>query len=238
MNENGKPSVTAEERANQAIVALIINHKYLPGEKLYEVDLAQELGMSRTPIRNALRKLAAEGFLEMRANKGCSVPFLTLDDMEKLFKFRAELEGIASYEAAHRITEEDIQEMQKLLEMEKSIYSQADVLSYNNVNEKIHNLIIDTSGNTHLIRAARSVFLRSKLYIFYYDRFCREKEPKPEYIQVPGKHNSLVEHGKILRAFIEKEPEMARIVAMRHIQATAEQLREAFFISGEKMFDF
>lgn len=238
MEENEKVLTTAEERANQAIVELIIEHKYLPGEKLFEADLAQELGMSRTPIRNALRKLAAEGFLEMQANRGCSVPFLTLEDMEKLFKFRADLEGFAAYEAAQRITESEIQEMQKLLEMEKNIYSQANALSYNNVNERIHNGIINASGNTYLIRTARSIFLRSKLYIFYYDRFCREKEPKAEYLRVPEKHNSLVEHEKILRAFIEKEPEVARIIATRHVYATAEQLREAFFIRGAKMFDF
>lgn len=238
MEESEKVLTTAEERANQAIVELIIDHKYLPGEKLFEADLAQELGMSRTPIRNALRKLAAEGFLEMQANRGCSVPFLTLEDMEKLFQFRADLEGFAAYEAARRITEAQIQEMQRLLEMEKNIYSQADALNYNNVNEKIHNGIIDASGNPYLIRAARSVFLRSKLYIFYYDRFCREKEPKQEYLQVPEKHNSLVEHEKILRAFMEKEPDMARIVATRHVRATAEQLREAFFTWGARMFDF
>lgn len=238
MGENEKVSVTAEERANRAIVELIIDHKYLPGEKLYEADLALELGMSRTPIRNALRKLAAEGFLEIQANRGCSVPVLTLEDMEKLFTFRSNLEGLAAFETAHRITEAQIHEMQKLLELEKSIYSRADALSYNNINEKIHNAIIDASGNIYLIRAARSAFLRSKLYIFYYDRFCREKEPKQEYLLLPEKHNSLVEHEKILRAFTEKEPEVARIIAARHVQATAEQLREAFFIWGAKMFDF
>lgn len=238
MGENEKVSITAEERANRAIVASIIEHKYLPGEKLFEADLAQELGMSRTPIRNALRKLAAEGFLEMQANRGCTVPILTLEDMEKLFKFRADLEGFAAYEAAQRITGSEISEMQKLLEMEKNIYSKADALSYNNVNEKIHNGIFDASGNPYLVRTARSVFLRSKLYIFYYDRFCREKEPKAEFLQIPGKHNSLVEHEKILRAFMEKEPEVARIVAARHVNATAEQLREAFFMRGAAMFDF
>lgn len=238
MEKDEKALPTAEERANQAIVELIIEHKYLPGEKLFEVDLAQELGMSRTPIRNALRKLAAEGFLEMQANRGCSVPFLTLDDMESLFKFRADIEGFAAQEAAQRITKEEILEMQKLLEMEKNIYSQADALSYNNVNEKIHSGIISASGNPYLMRTARSIFLRSKLYIFYYDRFCREKAPKAEYLQAPAKHNSLVEHEKILRAFVEKEPDVARIIAARHVYSTAEQLREAFFIWGAKMFDF
>ncbi len=237
MEENEKILGTAEERANQAIVELIIKHKYLPGDKLFEADLAQELGMSRTPIRNALRKLAAEGFLEMQANRGCSVPFLTLEDMEKLFTFRAELEGLAAYEAAQRITEGEILAMRKLLEEEKNIYSRADALSYNNVNEKIHNNIINASGNAYLIRTARSIFLRSKLYIFYYDRFCREKEPKAEYLQIPEKHNSRIEHEKLLRAFIEREPEVARIIATRHVRATAEQLREAFFLSGTRMFD-
>lgn len=230
--------MTAEERASHAIIQLIIDHKYLPGEKLLEAELATELGMSRTPIRSALRKLAAEGFLEMQANRGCSVPFLTLDDMETLFNFRAELEGFAAYEAARAIRPQQIDEVRKLLEMEKGIYSRADALTYNKLNEEIHKAVVDASGNSYLIRAVKPIFLRSELYIFYYDRFCREKKPKVEYLEVPETHNSMVEHAKLLRALEESEADIARLVAKRHVLHTMEQLRKAFFVWGAKMFDF
>lgn len=229
---------TAEERASQAIIQLIIDHKYLPGEKLLEAELATELGMSRTPIRSALRKLAAEGFLEMQANRGCSVPFLTLEDMETLFHFRADLEGFAAQAAAQAIRPEQIEEIGNLLDMEKNIYSQADALTYNKLNEAIHQAVVDASANSYLIRAARPIFLRSELYIFYYDRFCREKKPKVEYLEVPENHSSVVEHAKLLRALEESEAEIARLVARRHVLHTMEQLRKAFFIWGAKMFDF
>lgn len=237
LKETNNTQHTAEERATKAIVQLIIDHKYLPGEKLLEVDLAQELGMSRTPIRSALRKLAAEGFLDMQANRGCLVPFLTLDDMERLFNFRAELEGFASFEAAKNITEPQIEELKALIEMEKNLYPQADALNYNKINEKIHKCIITASQNDYLIRSFRSVFLRSELYIFYYDRFCREKKPKTEYLDAPQSHHSIKDHEKLLRAMIENEPEVAKIIAVRHVLATAEQLRKAFFIMGPKIFD-
>ena len=115
LNNNERTLSTAEDRASKAIIKQIIDHKYLPGEKLLEADLAQDLGMSRTPIRSALKKLAAEGFLEMHANRGCSVPFLTLNDMDCLFNFRAELEGFAAFQAANFITDVQIEEMKKLL---------------------------------------------------------------------------------------------------------------------------
>ncbi|KEJ91245.1 GntR family transcriptional regulator [Synergistes jonesii] len=228
---------TAEDRATKAIVQLIIDHKYLPGEKLLEVDLAQELGMSRTPIRSALKKLAAEGFLEMQANKGCMVPFLTLDDMERLFSFRANLEGFAAYEAAKNMTNNQIGQLEKLIEMEKGIYSQADALAYNKINAEIHNSIMIASQNDYLIRTSQSIFLRSELYIFYYDRFCREKKPKTEYLDAPQSHHSIIDHEKLLRAMVEKESEIARIIATRHVLATADQLKKAFFVMGSKIFD-
>ncbi|MEG1604222.1 MAG: GntR family transcriptional regulator [Cloacibacillus sp.] len=237
MKEAVGSSYTAEERATKAIVQLIIDHKYLPGEKLLEVDLAQELGMSRTPIRSALKKLAAEGFLDMQANKGCIVPFLTLDDMERLFSFRADLEGFAAYEAARNITDHQIEQLKKLIEMEKNIYCQADALSYNKINEYIHKSIISASQNDYLIRVSQSIFLRSELYIFYYDRFCREKTPKTEYLNAPQSHNSIKDHEKLLRAMIEKDSDVAKIIATRHVLATADQLKKAFFIMGAKIFD-
>jgi len=230
-NENGH-FCTAEERASQEIIKLIVDHKYLPGEKLLEVELACELGMSRTPVRNALRKLSAEGYLDMQANRGCSVPFLTLGDMEKLFSFRAELEGLAASKAALVIDKKKIELLEKLLDIEKSIYRQPDALQYNNINEQIHKVIVNASDDNYLIRSFRPVFLRAQLYVFYYDRYCREKKPKIEYIELPETHNSIVEHGKLTRALAEGEPEVAGIIAKRHVVETMEQLRRVFFLSG------
>lgn len=229
---------TVEERAGQEIIKLIIDHKYLPGEKLQEVDLAKELSMSRTPVRNALRKLAAEGFLDMQANRGCTVPFLALEDMRALFCFRAELEGIAASQAAGVIDKGTIEELQTLLDNEKNVYRQSDALNYNNINERIHKSVVEASGNNYLIRSFRPVFLRAQLYIYYYDRYCREKKPKAEYVELPETHRSIVEHSKLLWALAEGEPEMAGIVAKRHVLSTMEQLMNAFFISGAKIFDF
>lgn len=238
MGADADHSITAEERASQAIIQLIIDHKYLPGEKLLETDLAHELGMSRTPIRSALRKLAAEGVLDIHANRGCSVPFLTLDDMETLFRFRAELEGMAAATAASVISEREIDEIKTLLEQEKNIYGQSDALHYNRINEHIHKKIVNASRNSYLIRSINPIFLRAELYIFYYDRYCREKKPKIEYIELPETHSSIIEHNKLLRSLSEREPDMARIIAKRHVLETMEQLRKAFFLSGAKMFDF
>jgi len=229
---------TAEERANQAIVQLIIDHKYLPGQKLLEKDLAQELNMSRTPIRSALKKLAASGLLDIQSNKGCSVPFLTLEDMERLFSLRAWLESYAAYEAANHITEEQLESLKDLLNKEKNFYSRGDILAYNRINEQIHKSIVAASGDPYLINLSRFLFLRSQLYIFYYDRLCIEKKPKLEWANSPSSHPSITEHEKILRALAEREQDIARILAQRHVLTTMNDLRKAYLDLDGKLFDF
>ncbi len=229
--------MNAEERAIRAIIKLMINRKYGPGERLQEAELAGELGMSRTPVRNALRKLSAEGLLDMQPNRGCFIPFLSLEDMQSVFLFRSRLEGFAAELAAKGISEQEIQRLKELVSKENEIYLSSDTETYNKINEKIHLGILQGSGNSYLIRLARPVILRSQLYVFYYDRFCRERKPKAEYVTSPESHHSLIAHSRLVRALEERECEIAKLLAERHILSTLEDLKKAFLIWGAEMFD-
>jgi DNA-binding GntR family transcriptional regulator len=95
---------TAEERAHREILRLIVSQRYAPGDRIFENELAEELGLSRTPIRNALRKLLAEGILENEGGLGCFIPKLTPSDMENVFQTRILLESRAAAIAAKTAT--------------------------------------------------------------------------------------------------------------------------------------
>lgn len=237
MGEGQGVRMNAEERAIRAIINLMIQRKYAPGERLQEAELAGELGMSRTPVRNALRKLSAEGLLDMQPNRGCFIPFLSLEDMQSVFLLRSRLEAFAAEQAAENITEQELQTLKELVAQENETYLSSDAESYNKINEKIHLGILQGSGNSYLVRLARPVVLRSQLYVFYFDRFCREHKPKAEYVARPESHHSLVAHSRLIRSLEERESEIARILAERHILDTLEDLKKALLVWGAEMFD-
>lgn len=94
--------------------SLILSGQYPAGSRLGEVELAAVLGVSRTPVREALRLLAAEGLVELTPNKGARVVAWTDAELEEIFALRAQVEGLAARRAAERISEADLVELERL----------------------------------------------------------------------------------------------------------------------------
>jgi DNA-binding GntR family transcriptional regulator len=94
----------------------IITGKLKPGERLMEVQLAEKLGVSRTPVREAIRKLELEGLVVMVPRKGAYVADLDAKDLLNVLEVRSSLEGLAASLAAERITEEEIDKLKKIIE--------------------------------------------------------------------------------------------------------------------------
>ncbi|MGH3638320.1 MAG: GntR family transcriptional regulator, partial [Mycobacterium sp.] len=108
------------EAAYLAIRERILSGQLLPGSRLLEVDLAAELAVSRTPIREALPRLAAEGLIEMSPNRGATVRRWTDGEVHDIYRSRAELESLAGELATERIDTETLQRLEDLcLEMEQ-----------------------------------------------------------------------------------------------------------------------
>ena len=93
----------------------IINGTLRPGERMMEIQLAEELGVSRTPVREAIRKLELEGFVVMLPRKGAYVAGISLKDIADVFEVRASLEALASGLAAERITGEELEDLERIL---------------------------------------------------------------------------------------------------------------------------
>jgi DNA-binding GntR family transcriptional regulator len=110
MAENGGTTTVDHVRS------LILRGEYAPGARLGEVELAQLLGVSRTPVREALRRLSAEGLVDITPNKGARVVDLSPADLDHVFVLRAQVEGLAARLAATRIDEDGLAELQALAE--------------------------------------------------------------------------------------------------------------------------
>jgi DNA-binding GntR family transcriptional regulator len=139
------------EGVYQILRSSIVEGDLAPGEHLAEQQLAAELGVSRTPVREALRRLALEGFVVMVPRRGAYVAGLSLKDMNDLFELRMALEGLAAYLAAQRITPAEITGLrQSICGLETAIVA-GDREQVIAADTSFHSVIYSSSRNRRLI---------------------------------------------------------------------------------------
>lgn len=190
----------------EAIREAIINGSLQPRERLMEIQLAEELGVSRTPVREALRKLELEGFIVMIPRKGAYVSDLTMKDIADVFEIRAALEGLAAALAAERITEEELEEMERLLVEKGEAINQNDIDKLVEVDTKFHETMYKASRNERLTGIISN--LREQIQRF-----------RLTSLSVPGRKNdSLVEHRGIVEAIQARDIQLAKQLAQEHIE--------------------
>lgn len=184
----------------------ILNGVLQPRERLMEIQLAEELGVSRTPIREALRKLELEGFIVMIPRKGAYVADFSLRDLEDIFEVRKVLEGLAAELCTERATDEEIAEMKRLLRLKEESIANNDMKLLLEVDTKFHELLYQGSRNDHLKDIISN--LREQI-----DRF------RSASLQYPGRmKRSLEEHHAILNAIAARDGETANRLAKEHIE--------------------
>jgi DNA-binding GntR family transcriptional regulator len=151
---------TASSFAYDQLLNGITTGKYPPGSKLGEEELSASLGVSRTPIREALRRLAAEGIVQSLPNRGARVPNWTEADRQEILELRAILEGYAARLAATRIVESQLDRLSDLADLMESIagdHRHDDALRVTQLNNEFHRVILESSGHAQLISAAQGV---------------------------------------------------------------------------------
>ncbi|KQU57527.1 GntR family transcriptional regulator [Rossellomorea marisflavi] len=196
--------------AYKYIKGAIIDGRYTPGMRLGEEFLAKELNLSRTPIREAIRHLEAEG-LVIPLKRGVSVRNFTNEDIRQIYDLRTLLEGYAASQAAIHRTEEDLVKMESAnIQYEKVIqdYGESDlgrVKEIVDVNQQFHEVIISAANNAHLHFHLSKVVVVPIVYrsFYWYDDNQLRR--------------SLEIHKIILQAIQNKEPERARIAMHEHI---------------------
>ena len=145
--DNYKP---LRELVFAAMREAIVKGELKPGERLMEVQLAEEMGVSRTPVREAIRKLELEGLVVMVPRKGAYVAGLTLKDAANVFEIRGSLEGLAAALAAERITEEEINDLDRVLEDIAKAGEKGDVDTIIKKDMEFHQKLFSATRNERL----------------------------------------------------------------------------------------
>ncbi|PPE67364.1 GntR family transcriptional regulator [Caldimonas caldifontis] len=179
-----------------------------PGERLVEGRLSEELGVSRMPVREALRQLAAEGLVTIEPRRGASVTSFSADQVRELVEVRATLEGLNAKLAAKRHDPAQIAELERILEEGTRLAESEDVATTMLMNQRFHDALGNIAANSVLQDIMRSLRDRTALLFAPINR-------------VRGKQN-WEEHAAILRAVIKGDAELAALLATRHVYNAAQ----------------
>ncbi|MEE3420732.1 MAG: GntR family transcriptional regulator [Lachnospiraceae bacterium] len=195
-----------------------------PGERLMEIDLANKLGVSRTPIREAIRKLEHEGLVVMIPRRGAHVADITQQELEDVLEIRLSLEVLAIEKACSRMTEKDIRalkqaeaEFAELVER-----GEVDLERLGEADERFHGVIYEGTGNRRLIQILNN--LREQMYRF-----------RVEYLKQESVRKTLVdEHDSIIRALQARDKDQAVALTRNHINNQYEAIRVGLVSRGNK----
>lgn len=186
-----------------------------PGERLMEVQLAEELGISRTPIREAIRKLEQEGYVIMLPRRGTYVSSVSVHDVQEIFEIRSALESLSIGLAARRIENEELEQLQKLLTLIEGYIDTNDIDNIVKTDIEFHNLLYTVSRNERL-----GVIINNLK-----EQLARFRKLSMSY---PGRlKDTLEEHREMVEAVANGDVEAARDAAERHMERAEETLLKA-----------
>ena len=158
------PSVTASDRAYLLIWNAIASGEYKAGDSLREEELAVTAGVSRTPVREALRRLDAEGLVELLPNRGAKVAGWSPQDLDEIFDLRVLLESYGARIAAHTIADGELAELRDLCEAMEVEVNRSQRVRYEvitDLNNSFHRAILKATGNRRLVAVSAAVVQRA-----------------------------------------------------------------------------
>lgn len=143
--ENNAHSLT--DKVFSEIEQAILSGVYSVGYQLVESKISLELGVSRTPVREALKQLELEGLVTTIPNKGTFVVGVSTEDILDIYTIRVAVEGISSQLAAERVTDNEIKELENLVELQEFYAAKGDILQLLQLDSKFHEIIYEISGS-------------------------------------------------------------------------------------------
>ncbi|WP_406127899.1 GntR family transcriptional regulator [Streptomyces sp. NBC_00989] len=197
-----EPLGAVRERVLANLRQEIIAGRLGPGDRLVERELAERFGVSRVPVREAIRALVAEGFVHFETPRRTVVRPLTPNDVRELFELREALEVSAAGLAASRATPEDLAGVEELLDRAAAATEAGDAEVITDVNSRLHDSIVTMAGNTLLTAALEPVAGRLRW-------MTRRNEEWPQL---------LVEHRELYEAIASGDPDRARAHALAHVR--------------------
>jgi DNA-binding GntR family transcriptional regulator len=204
--EAAAPRQSLVEELGERLAQEIMDGRLLPGTRLEEVFLAARFGVSRTPVREALRHLAATGLVQKRPHRGVVVTSITRVQLEQMFEAMAELEAVAARLAALRMSAAEYRALRQMHEQSIELVRRADHRGYEAFNRAFHARLYDGSHNDEIVALTRS--MRRRVAPFRRAQFL-----------VPGRlAASFSEHAQVVEHVLAGEGDAAALAMRAHLQ--------------------
>lgn len=204
---------TLSREAYLALRSAILRRRRPPGSKLVVRVLAEQLGLSPTPIKEALAALEREGLVVAVPHRGYFVPQLTTDDIEELYAIREVIEGLGARLAAERGGGRLHEQLRRLLTQQRASVRQRDIERYGDLDLAFHRLLWESAGNRRLVQAAEAFSGQVRLLL-------------SSSATIPGRlGQSLNEHDAIARGVLDGDPARAEAAMRQHVRRASEALR-------------
>ena len=198
----------------------ILTGELKPGERLMEIHLANKLGVSRTPIREAIRKLELEGLVTMIPRRGAEVAQITEKSMNDVLEVRRALDALCVELACDRISQEELQHLKKACDTFEEAVKTKDVKQIAQADVALHDIIVEATGNQRLIQLVNN--LSEQMYRY-----------RVEYLKNNEVYEQLLEeHEFLIQAVIKHDKAQAKDIICRHIDNQEKAIAE--FIRNKK----
>lgn len=211
----GTEHANLDQKVYQILKTMIMERKLLPGEKIRQEKLAQDLGISRTPLVAALKFLEHEKLVESKPRRGFFVRLFKLQEMVSIFELREVLEGLAARRAAGQVTDDQITQLHHFFTEFKKTPKIKDYRSYSQEDRLFHNFVIQIGAKEFL----RSILETYNIISFSYQVLSSEGLVRP-----PAE--TLSEHLAVIEAICDRDPEAAENLMRNHFKKSAASLMQ------------
>jgi DNA-binding GntR family transcriptional regulator len=195
--------LTLRERIVSSIRDAIINGQLKPGARIAEPELAEQFGISRTPIREAFRQLETEGFITVQPRKGASVASFSAQDVSNFYDLKMILEGYAARLATMTLTDSEIDRMDTLNKMMDAAAAKKDIRKVLELHNEFHDTFLRAAGNDRLHQIVQAMVAK-----FQRCRLILANQGKVE--------GSVEQHKEIVEAFRKRDPVLAEKLVQKN----------------------
>lgn len=193
---------------------MLVECQIAPGAKLNERELCEQLRVSRTPLREAIKLLAAEGLVDLLPNRGAVAVKLTEADVVNTFELLSTLEALSGELAAQRVTDEELAELRALHYEMMACFARRDLSGYYRINARIHAAINDAAKNPVLTSTYRSINARVQSLRF------RTNQNEAKWA------SAVAEHERMIEALSARDPVAMRQVLVEHLNRKRDTVLE------------
>lgn len=215
-----KPSATIRQRVHKYIREKILTGAIAPGERLVETAIANEIGASRTPVREALHALEREGLIESRSRVGYVTTLVTEDELDEICEIRSAIETIAASRTLKRARTKVLNELARNISVAEERLAQGKVRDFIDLDTRFHEIIMKCSGSSRLVELAES--LRGQMLRY-----------RSQSIYVPDNVVEAIEgHKRILAAIEADDVKLLNESIRRHLQESKDAIIRYAHLAG------